>query len=92
MKGFLASMFGLVSTPRDRGVGVDNNAVVQTAHPTYSIYGPRYNIKRSFALSTTGGQLYLSEAAPIVGIEGNGSEIAGQYALQSLQKAMKANG
>jgi len=92
MKAFLASMFGLTPTPRDRGIGIDNLAVLLTAHPTYSMYGPRYNIRKSFAVSTTGGQFYLYPSAPITSIEGNGAEIAGQFALQALQQTGKVNG
>lgn len=90
MRSFIASLFRLSPTPSDRGVGTRNIAVGLTAHPVYSMYGPRYNVQKNLS-PTSRGYLYATQSAPIVSIEGNGSDIAGQYAMQSLSSA-KVNG
>lgn len=83
--GILSNVFRLLSTPDDRGVGTRNIAVALTAHPTYSIYGPRYNVQRTLNTGSR-GYLYYTQGVLPTGLQGNGSFNAGQLALQSLSK------
>lgn len=78
------SFYHLFQTPENRGVGTGANAFArpQTV-PIYSIYGPRYNVQRSF-IATKPGTFKAAQYVPYVPLEGNGAYIQGQFALQAL--------
>jgi hypothetical protein len=78
------SFWRFLFTPDNRGVGTGNLAVARrTTNPIQSMYGPRYNVQRSF-VATEGAQMKMHQDVPIVPIEGNGSFLQGQMALQAL--------
>jgi hypothetical protein len=82
--------FRFLFTPANRGVGVANLAVEKTqSDPIQSIYGPRYNVQRSMIV-TGPANVKFQQSVPIVPIEGNGSFLQGQMALQSLMDLEKA--
>lgn len=84
------NFFKYLFTPQNRGVGVANLAVEKTqTNPIQSIYGPRYNVQRSMII-TGPANVKFQQSVPIVPIEGNGSFLQGQMALQSLIELDKA--
>jgi hypothetical protein len=83
------NFYNFFRTPPDRGVGTGNDALAKPqTDPTYSIYGPRYNVQRSFIV-TKPAHFKANQDVPFVPIEGNGAYIAGQYALQALTQTKK---
>jgi hypothetical protein len=80
MRDFIRYLF----TPDNRGVGTSNLAYERNqTPPIYSLYGPRYNVQKTLA-PTAGARMKLAQDVPIVSIEGNGSFMQGQMALQAL--------
>ena len=87
------SFFNFLRTPENRGIGTGSLALeLGQTMPVQSMYGPRYNVQRSFAPTNQGGAMKVFKTVPIVPIEGNGSYLAGVMALQSLIKADKSGG
>ena len=79
------SLFNFFKTPANRGVGTGNlSLALSQTPPIQSMYGPRYNVQRSMAPCPNGAAMKLLQVVPTVPIEGNGSYLAGQLALQSL--------
>lgn len=85
-------IFSFRKTPDNRGVGTGNIALDQfLAQPWQSFYGPAYNVRRSLAATRPAG-MKLRKVVPDVPLEGNGTLLQGQMALQSLLEASKGKG
>lgn len=83
------SFYTFLFTPNDRGIGTGNDALARPQTlPTYSIYGPRYNVHRSFIV-TKPAEFKPNQLVPFVPLEGNGAYVQGQFALQALTQTKK---
>jgi len=81
-----------VAGPNTLGIGADNLALVRppiTVDPP--IYGPRYNVRQSFAPLMGAAQFPLDVSVPRVGLRGNGVYMSGAMALSALTEYNKAN-
>jgi len=77
-------LLGYISTPDNRGVGVQNLAFVsKTPNGIADSYSPYRMVKRSMK-ATRPGDVKFAQSVPTVPIEGNGSYIQGIFAMQSL--------
>ena len=78
--------------PNTLGIGVDNMALErQPIAVDMPIYGPRYNVQKSFAPLMGGAQFPLAVSVPNVGLRANGVYMSGQLALAALTDFNKAN-
>jgi hypothetical protein len=83
----MGKIYDFFFTPANRGVGTGNLALAKpSTNPIQSIYGARYNVQMCLATTLQGGAMQFVQKVPIVPIEGNGSFLQGQMALQSLLK------
>ena len=78
-------IFRFFKTPADRGVGTGNLALqMPNGIATDSFYNPAFMVRNSFAPTMGGGRMKFQQFVPEVPLEGNGSFLQGQMALQSL--------
>lgn len=78
--------------PNTLGIGVDNLALErQGVGIDMPIYGPRYNVRGSFAPLMGGAQFPIVQELPHVGLRANGVYLSGTLALQALTDYNKAN-
>lgn len=77
-------LLGYISTPDNRGVGVQNLAFVsKTPNGVADSYSPYRMVRRSMN-ATRAADVKFAQGVPIVPIEGNGSYIQGVFAMQAL--------
>lgn len=85
-------IFRFFQTPDNLGVGTGNLALqMPNGIPTDSFYNPAFMVRRSMAPTLGGGRMKFEQFVPEVPLEGNGSYLQGQMALQSLIDLEKGN-
>jgi len=84
--------YNYIAGPNTLGIGVDNMALLRQPIAIDSpIYGPRYNVHKSFAPLTGGAQFPLAVYGPTTDIRANGVYLSGAVALQALTDFNKSN-
>ena len=78
--------------PNTLGIGVDNIAFadyrIATDEP---IYGPRYNVHRSFSPCDAAAQFPLAASGPHIDLKADGVYMNGSIAMQMLTQFNKSN-
>lgn len=76
--------------PNTIGIGIDNFALVRPGIAIDEpIYGPRYNVRMSFAPAEGGQQFPLAPSGPSNDLRHNGVYLSGDVALQQLTEFNK---
>lgn len=78
--------------PNTLGIGVDNLAFADYKIAINEpIYGPRYNVKRSFAALDGAAQFPLAPSGPAIDLRANGVYMGGNLALGMLTQMLSNN-
>ena len=79
--------------PDRLGIGVDNMALVRPGIGIDEpVYGPRYNVRRSFEPFRGAAQFPLAVSGPATDLRASGVYMSGDMALAALADFQKAHG